>query len=237
MTPLIKSTLKWMIDGDFDPVDIQWFDISSAMQGTEKADLEPLMTYRPPFGKCFVVWRGATKNHPDYEILMLVAGTNPQDGVIVTMWKGPVGVRPKTMPPMVYLIEGDQIRYGGIDDSAPVQQDVAELMLATVGCWYRSLETCCESYRPEVKNTFTNRRKIAQGKPPTYDWNTVIIGPKIGKREHQGGTHASPRLHDRRGHLRHLSTGKNVWVKACKVGSAELGAVFHDYEIIPSAAA
>jgi len=236
MTPLIKSTLKWMIEGDFDPVDTQWFDISSAMKSTEKADLEPLMTYRPPFEKCFVVWRGATRNHPDYEVLMLVAGTDPQDGVIVTMWKGPVGVRPKTMPPMVYLIEGDQIRYGGIDDSAPVQQDVAELMLATVGCWYRSLETCCESYRPEVKNTFTNRRKIAQGKPPTYDWNTVIIGPKIGKREHQGGTHASPRLHDRRGHLRHLSTGKNVWVKACKVGSAELGAVFHDYEIIPSAA-
>jgi len=236
MTPLIKSTLRWMIDGDFDPVDIQWFDISSAMQGTEKADLEPLMTYRPPFEKCFVVWRGATRNHPDYEVMMLVAGTDPQDGVIVTMWKGPVGVRPKTMPPMVYLIEGDQIRYGGVDDDAPVQQDVAELMLAMVGCWYRSLEKGCESYRPEIQNTFTNRRKIAQGKKPTYDWNTVIIGPKTGKREHQGGTHASPRLHDRRGHLRHLSNGKNVWVKACKVGNATAGIVFHDYEIMPSAA-
>jgi hypothetical protein len=236
MTPLIKSTLKWMIDGDFDPVDIQWFDISSAMQGTEKADLEPLMTYRPPFEKCFVVWRGATRNHSDYEVMMLVAGTDPQDGVIVTMWKGPVGVRPKTMPPMVYLIEGDQIRYGGVDDDAPVQQDIAELMLAMVGCWYRSLEKGCESYRPEVKNTFTNRRKIERGKKPTYDWRTVIIGPKTGKREHQGGTHASPRLHDRRGHLRHLSNGKNVWVKACKVGNATAGIVFHDYEIMPSAA-
>jgi hypothetical protein len=135
------------------------------------------------------------------------------------------------MPPMVYMIEGDKIRYGGVDYNEPVQQDVAELMLAMVGCWYRSLETGCESYRPEVKNTFTNRRKIAQGKTPTYDWRTVIIGPKTGKREHQGGTHASPRLHDRRGHLRHLSSGKNVWVKSCKVGSAELGTIFHDYKI------
>ena len=237
MTPLIKSTLKWMIENNFDPVGMQWFDMSAIMKGNDKAEVKFLMTYRPPFDKCFVVWRGATRKHSDYEMMMLIVGTDPQDGVIVTMWKGPVGIKPKTMPPMVYLIENNKIRYGGIDDAAPVQKDVAELMLATVGCWYRSLETGCKSYKPEVKNTFTNRRKIAQGKTPTYDWRTVLIGAKSQSKESKGGTHASPRLHDRRGHLRHLSIGKNVWVKSCKVGSAELGAVFHDYEIIPSAAA
>jgi hypothetical protein len=88
------------------------------------------------------------------------------------------------------------------------------------------------AYKPEAKQTFTNRRKIAQGKTPTYDWHTVTIGLTHQKQDYQGGTHASPRLHDRRGHLRNLRTGKKVWVKSCKVGNAELGTVFHDYKII-----
>jgi len=126
-----------------------------------------------------------------------------------------------------------QIQYGG---AGPEEQDIekglAELILANLGCWYRGLAGSSAAYKPEVKQTFTNRRKIAQGKTPTYDWHTVTIGLTHQKQEHQGGTHASPRLHDRRGHLRHLHTGKNVWVKSCKVGNAELGNVFHDYKII-----
>ena len=84
---------------------------------------------------------------------------------------------------------------------------------------------------PVVQQTFTNRRKIAQGKTPTYDWTTVVVEPVKPRKEDQGGTHASPRLHDRRGHLRRLKTGKNVWVKSCKVGDASKGAIFHDYAI------
>jgi hypothetical protein len=38
-------------------------------------------------------------------------------------------------------------------------------------------------------------------------------------------------MHERRGHLRRLKTGKNVWVKSCKVGDASKGAIFHDYAI------
>lgn len=60
---------------------------------------------------------------------------------------------------------------------------------------------------------------------------TVIIEPSQAKAHPTGGTHASPRLHDRRGHLRRLRGGKNVWVRPCKVGDASLGAVFHDYEV------
>ena len=66
---------------------------------------------------------------------------------------------------------------------------------------------------------------------PTYDWRTVFIKTAAERSEHKGGTHASPRLHDRRGHLRRLRNGKNVWVKPHKVGRAELGSVFHDYQI------
>jgi hypothetical protein len=64
------------------------------------------------------------------------------------------------------------------------------------------------------------------------EYRTVIIEPiKPAKREHLGGTHASPRQHDRRGHMRRLPGGRQVWVKPCRVGDAALGTVFHDYEV------
>jgi hypothetical protein len=84
---------------------------------------------------------------------------------------------------------------------------------------------------PQIKQTFTNKRKIAQGKPPAYDWKTVVIAPIKPRSEYRGGTHASPRQHDRRGHMRRLKNGKTVWVKSCKVGLASLGSVFHDYQL------
>lgn len=74
-------------------------------------------------------------------------------------------------------------------------------------------------------------KKIRQGKTPTYDWTTVVIEPRKPRSEDQGGTHASPRWHERRGHWRTLKSGKQVWVKNCAVGDKAKGAVFHDYQI------
>ena len=54
-----------------------------------------------------------------------------------------------------------------------------------------------------------------------FDWHTVTIAPTAAKSGHKGGTHASPRLHDRRGHWRTIkASGKRVWVRHCKVGDA-----------------
>ena len=91
-------------------------------------------------------------------------------------------------------------------------------------------------YRATPKNTFINKKRKAKGKPAiSFDWTTVEIGPKQEKTVSQGGTHASPRLHDRRGHWRNLS-GKQIWVRSCKVGDASLGVVFHDYKLLEARA-
>jgi hypothetical protein len=45
-----------------------------------------------------------------------------------------------------------------------------------------------------------------------------------------GGTHASPRLHLRRGHIRHCYTGQYVWVRPTTVGNKRLGIIFKDYD-------
>jgi len=230
-TQLVRDSMKLMADAGIDIVDIKWFDLSGGFTDQQRADLDPVMTHRPPFDKCFVVWKGKTKTHASYEVLMLVAGNDPEDGINVSMWKGPTGTRLRPIPAMFYFIEGDQIRYGAVNDDEPVDKELAELMLAQVGVWYGLMDRRIEAYVPTVRDTFTNRRKMQQGKAPTFDWTTVYIEPAKPRSDSKGGTHASPRLHDRRGHLRRLTTGKNVWVKACKVGDASKGAIFHDYKI------
>jgi len=100
-----------------------------------------------------------------------------------------------------------------------------------VTMFYASLDTRVEAYVPTVKDTFTNRRKIKEGKLPSYDWHTIVIEPSQAKQEHQGGTHASPRRHQARGHWRTYKSGKRGWVKECWRGDASKGAVFKDYEL------
>ena len=202
--------MKLMAIAGVDIVDIKWFDLSGGFTDQQRANLDPVMTHRPPFDRCFVVWKGKTKTHASYEVLMLVAGNDPEDGITVSMWKGPTGTRLRPIPAMFYFIEGDQIRYGAVNDDEPVDKELAELMLAQVGVWYGLMDRRIEAYIPTVRYTFTNRRKMQQGKTPTFDWTTVFIEPAKPRSDSKGGTHASPRLHDRRGHLRRLTTGKNV---------------------------
>ena len=231
MTPLIRETIKLTFDGGIDPTDMQWFDLSGYVTDRTYAATEPLMKLRPPFEKNIVVWRGRTKTHESYDTIFMVVGTNPEEGIIVSMWKGPTNRMPTKFPPMVYVVDGEMLRYGPIDDGAELPKDLAETMLAFCGNWLESLSRTAKAYKPITKPTFTNKRKQAKGKMPSYDWTTVIIEPSAERSQHQGGTHASPRLHDRRGHLRRLSTGKTCWVKAHKVGDASKGVLFHDYKI------
>jgi len=68
-----------------------------------------------------------------------------------------------------------------------------------------------------------------------FDWTTVTVRPPAvaPKKGPQGGTHASPRQHDRRGHMRTYKSGKQVWIKQMRVGKAKDGMVFHDYKVAP----
>jgi len=178
-----------------------------------------------------VLWRGKSQNHAVYDCMMMIVGNDPAEGVLVSVWKGPHGQLPRALPTIVYLVEDDVVRYGAVDENEIVKEEDAAMVLGLVTAWIASMSRGCDAYRPTVKDSFTNRRKLAEGKLPSYDWHTVTIKPAQSRAEPQGGTHASPRLHDRRGHLRRLKTGKNVWVKPCKVGDASRGTVFKDYQV------
>lgn len=118
-------------------------------------------------------------------------------------------------------------------DSEDQAVDKAEMtQLAAVAAWLKSINqntVCRQSFVD--KDSYIGKKRIQNGKRPLIKWNTVIIGERKSRSESKGGTHASPRMHDRRGHTRTLSSGKTVWVNACKVGKASDGIGFKDYQV------
>ena len=85
----------------------------------------------------------------------------------------------------------------------------------------------------EAKPTLS-RAASALKRRPVYklSYTTVHLpGVKTERKTHQGGTHASPRQHERRGHWRTYRSGKRVWVKNCVVGDPSLGHVKHAYVV------
>jgi hypothetical protein len=76
----------------------------------------------------------------------------------------------------------------------------------------------------------TNARRKAKGKRPLFTWTTVNLDAPRYINEPKGGTHASPRLHDRRGHWVTSKLGKRFWRKDAKVGSAKNGIAFQTYQ-------
>ena len=230
-TQLIKDGMRLAMTAFEDHLtETFFFDISDVVEDRTLAEAEILRSHRPPFERCVVSWQGSTKSHETYQFHMLVSGQDPEAGIGAVIFKGKPNQLQK-MNPLMYVVEDRNLKYGAISDEWPVTQEQANVMLGIFANWYYCLSSARQASVPIVRPTFTNQRKIAQGKHPSYEWRTVTIEAKKNKREHQGGTHASPRLHDRRGHLRNLSTGKCVWVRPCKVGSADLGVVFHDYEV------
>lgn len=102
--------------------------------------------------------------------------------------------------------------------------------MAIVHLMLRGLESrAMNSYQPVISDTFINQKRQRKSKKPLISWRTVVVEPsKPPAGPSLGGTHASPRQHDRRGHWR-IVRGKQVWVRQCVVGDASRGMVSKDY--------
>lgn len=93
----------------------------------------------------------------------------------------------------------------------------------------------CENVSPvkvyEPSEKLVKRCK-ERSKPPPDEYYVLDCYFNPAERGGAGtGTHESPRLHLRRGHIRRLPTGKTTWVRQCIVGNPERGTVEKDYRV------
>lgn len=82
--------------------------------------------------------------------------------------------------------------------------------------------------RPPEK---VQKKRQKNGKKPLFSFWTLELKQERVEGDPQGGTHASPRLHLRRGHPREFAPGKYTWVQPCVVGNKKLGMVHKDYAL------
>lgn len=82
------------------------------------------------------------------------------------------------------------------------------------------------------------RRKFAGPGVTGWIYRIIDIEPALHRqRIQQGGTHASPRWHIRRGHWRTLPNGRRTFVRECQVGSSTTGGVIKEYRVAQEAVA
>ncbi|MCT7328020.1 hypothetical protein [Ralstonia mojiangensis] len=80
-----------------------------------------------------------------------------------------------------------------------------------------------------------NKKRTEKGRQPFFSYKVLQLSDdhRVAGRAGVGGTHASPRMHLRRGHLRRLES-KVVWVRPAMVNAGTSdGAVLKDYAISP----
>jgi len=218
MTPLIQKAVRMAPE----PETAMWFDVGP-MERWDGGQVPVDLVLNLPFPRTGIV--GYDQDGKDFA-LWLSQGTDTVAVGGASMWHG------KYMEPFAYVKTEDGLRYYRKDGDIS-QEDVRPVFRLICAILVKMSKRKSEAYMPIVRDTFLNRKRKEKGKPAiSFDWHTIEIGPWIAKSEPQGGTHASPRLHDRRGHWRLIkATGNRVWVKACKVGDASKGVVFKDYRL------
>jgi len=79
-----------------------------------------------------------------------------------------------------------------------------------------------------------NVKRVKSGKLPFYETKMLVINSRTAchaKSDSSPQTHASPKQHLRRGHIRRLQNG-NIWVNSCVVGDPTKGIINKQYLVV-----
>ena len=222
MTPLITEMVKLVQE----PENAHWFDLGVITKHVPAARIEWDEVSRMPYPRICCVSQTtedgskfATIVASDRSMVTVSCVSKEQSGKVLR--SGTLYIK-ASEGQMMFQVSGDDPK-----DEKRIASLLRPLIVVA-----RRIHTDVTAYRPSRKGTTAQQSKRQRsGKAPLFDWNTVTIKPTPDKGECQGGTHASPRLHDRRGHWRKYPSGKVGWVQNCKVGDASKGVVFKDYQI------
>lgn len=119
------------------------------------------------------------------------------------------------------------------DDMESVKPEFYRLVIGAIRtalCAMRCANIDRVEHQPSEK---LQRARAKRGRLPLFSfWTLEIDLQKSNEAGHEyGGTHASPRLHLRRGHPREYRPGKFCWVQPHAVGNKKLGIVHKDYVV------
>lgn len=144
----------------------------------------------------------------------------------------PKGVTAENMKPSDRRLDFERAAKGPeieIDDTThKMLITMFALLVGALGCRGASITA------PKVAPRWLNAERAKKGKPPIISYHTLAIDlaqARLPGIRSVGGSHASPRLHWRRGHIRNLANGKVSIVSPCLVGSPERGIVHKDYAL------
>ena len=103
---------------------------------------------------------------------------------------------------------------------------VLKELLATI-VLFQTGNVRAEEVMPDKK---LNVARVRRGKQPYHSYRVLDLFTQTAyAKSSAGGSHASPRFHLRRGHLRKLENERTTWVRSCGVGNPKLGTVSKDY--------
>lgn len=214
MTPLIRE----MVTLSPEPESATWFDVGQCTR-IEAMRVPADVLMHLPFPRTAIV---GIDNTGKKFALWLMAGSG---GVSI----GGVIAGQKYMTPFAVMETPEGLRYYR-GDAEIERAEVNSTLRVVLGSLIK-IKDASEGHRATAAKSPTNTRRAAKGKPPlAYDWHTIKIEPPSPPADHQGGTHATPRRHQCRGHWRNCKSGKRVWVKDCWKGDASKGTVFKDYK-------
>ncbi len=238
MTPTVLKSVSIFPER---AADYKWFDIAAIPEGRNfsHGEVAELVTQPMPFDKCAIA--GVDEEGVSFALL-LTKGTEGDFENAVCLEVGLQYERGSTAyfrqpafwirPNQANMQDGLEILYADSsimkDKAAEEVSRVSVLVMAVFLETVHKHDTQYKMYTAVPKSN--NAKRIRQGKKPMFDWHTVVIEPPKQKMPDQGGTHASPRLHDVRGHWV-TRNGKRFWRKAHQRGDASLGVVFHDYKL------
>jgi hypothetical protein len=226
VTPLIQKAVGFMPN----PEESMWFDVGP-MDRHDGNSIPMDVMLHLPYKRTSIVGRDISKKPFALQLLQGKENVAVAGGSFPDDMKFPFKMH--YFEPFSYILDPEEgrLRFYRKKNQAVSNDDVAPIMRFVAAALVK-LAGPSTGYRATPKRTFINQKRAKKGKPAlSFDWHTVEIVPPEKKNDSQGGTHASPRLHDRRGHWRTCKTGKRVWVRDCKVGDASKGVVFKDYQI------
>lgn len=118
----------------------------------------------------------------------------------------------------------------GLDHLVNLYTEIARRVYATLYIELVDKKQRVPGYQPIPSPR--NAKRISKGKVPLFEWKVIDVTashivPEGGTPT--GRTHASPRRHSRRGHMRRYKSGKTVWIKQMMVGKIEFGYIHHSY--------